>query len=156
MDRDGLKNHIAANYAELLTPLETGRHDLWYEVKPSQLVEVCRRLRDDAALKLDFFCNMGGIDTGEQFEVEYNLTSTKTKIRLDFKLTLPYDNAEVDSVQEIWPGANWYEREVWELYGIHIRNHNNLTRFLLPDDWDQGHPMRKDWDSPDFIRMPEY
>jgi NADH:ubiquinone oxidoreductase subunit C len=44
---------------------------------------------------------------------------------------------------------------MWELYGINIRNHGNLKRFLLPDEWDQGYPMRKDWDAPDFKRMPE-
>ncbi|MDH4156843.1 MAG: NADH-quinone oxidoreductase subunit C, partial [candidate division Zixibacteria bacterium] len=63
--------------------------------------------------------------------------------------------AEVASVQQIWPAANWHEREMWELYGINVKNHDNLTRFLLPDDWDQGHPLRKDWNAPDFIRMPE-
>ena len=61
----------------------------------------------------------------------------------------------MDSVQEIWPGANWYEREMWELYGFEIKNHGNLKRFLLADDWDQGFPMRKDWDAPDFVRFPE-
>jgi len=68
---------------------------------------------------------------------------------------MPYENAEIDSIQEFWAGANWHEREVWELFGINIRNHGNLTRFLLPDDWNQGFPMRKNWDAPDFVRMPE-
>ena len=45
---------------------------------------------------------------------------------------------------------------MWELFGLDVRNHGNLTRFLLPDDWDQGHPMRKDWDAPDFVRLPEF
>jgi NADH:ubiquinone oxidoreductase subunit C len=156
MDREGLRGYIAANYADLLTPLENGRHDLWYAFQIGKVVEICRRLRDDETLKFDFLCNIGAIDTGERFEIEYNLTSTSTKLRIDLKTTLPYENAEIDSVQEVWPGANWHEREIWELYGINIRNHNDLRRFLLPDDWDQGFPMRKDWDAPDFIRMPEY
>jgi NADH-quinone oxidoreductase subunit C len=156
MDREGLTQYISANYADLLTPLETGRHDLWYEFKPEKVVDLCRRLRDDESLRFDFLCNIGAVDTGERFEIEYNLTSTSTKLRIDLKTTMPFENAAIDSVQEVWPGANWYEREMWELYGIDIRNHGNLKRFLLPDDWDQGHPMRKDWDAPDFIRMPEF
>jgi len=76
-------------------------------------------------------------------------------LRLDFKVILPYDKAEVDTLQSVWPAIGWYEREMWELYGINVKNHGNLTRFLLPDDWDQGFPMRKNWDAPDFVRLPE-
>ena len=155
MTRDELKEYLAANYAEQLTLLETGRAEPIYEVRPESLVEVCRKLRDDEQLRMDFFCNLGGVDTTERMEVVYNLASYAKKIRFDLKVILPHENAVVDSVQEIWPAANWYERELWELFGVNIRNHGNLTRFLLPDDWDQGHPMRKDWDAPDFIRMPE-
>lgn len=155
MTRNELKEYIARQFEGRMTLLDTGRHDPMYEVKPENLVEVSRALRDDATLKMDTLCNLGGVDTGERFEAVYSIASTVTRLRLDFKLLLPRDGAEVDSVQEIWPAANWHEREMWELYGINIRNHNNLTRFLLPDDWDQGHPMRKDWDAPDFVRMPE-
>ncbi|MCK4460604.1 MAG: NADH-quinone oxidoreductase subunit C, partial [candidate division Zixibacteria bacterium] len=87
--------------------------------------------------------------------VVYSLSSITNNLRLDFKLVLPYDEAVVDSVKDIWTAADWHEREIWELYGIDINNHDNLKRFLLPDDWDQGFPMRKDWDAPDFVRMPE-
>ncbi len=155
MTKENLKEYIDKNYQEKLTFLDTGRYDLMYEVKASDLVELCKSLRDDESLKFDFFCNLGGVDTGESFEAVYSIASTINKTRLDFKIFLPYENAAIDSVQEIWPAANWYEREIWELYGINVNNHDNLTRFLLPDDWDQGHPMRKDWDAPDFIRMPE-
>jgi NADH-quinone oxidoreductase subunit C len=134
-----------------MTLLDTGRHDPMYRINPEDLLQVATALRDDAGLRFDYLCSLGGVDTTEHFEVVYSIASTINKIRLDFKLSLPYENAEVESVQRVWPAANWYEREMWELYG----NHDNLTRFLLPDDWDQGHPLRKDWDAPDFIRMPE-
>ena len=155
MTKDELRDYIVGKFEGKLTVLDTGRHDPILEVKPADLVEIARALRDDEQLRFDFFCCLSGVDTGERFEAVYSIASTPNKYRVDLKLTLAYDAAEVDSVQEIWPAANWYEREMWELYGINVKNHDNLTRFLLPEDWDQGHPMRKDWDAPDFIRMPE-
>lgn len=156
MTRTELADYLKAHFGDLLSPLETGRYDLLVQVAPDKLKEVCLRLRDDANLKFDYLGNAGGIDDTTQLAVIYNLASTVHRHRLDLKLFLPYDNAEIDSLQEIWPGINWYEREIWELYGINVRNHGNLTRFLLPDDWNQGHPMRKNWDAPDFVRLPEF
>ncbi|MFQ5452619.1 MAG: NADH-quinone oxidoreductase subunit C [Candidatus Zixiibacteriota bacterium] len=155
MTKEELKNYIDAHFQNKLTYLDTGRYDLMYQVDISNLLEVAGKLRDDINLKFDFLCNIGGVDTKEHLEVVYSIASLSNKLRLDFKVIFPYDNAEIDSVQEIWPAANWYEREIWELYGINIKKHENLTRFLLPDDWHQGHPMRKNWDAPDFIRFPE-
>ena len=156
MTKDELKDYINSHFADKLTLLDTGRFDLLYEVKPDDLLEVAKSLRDDESLKFDFLCCLGGVDTKEHFEVVYSVASISLNLRMDFKVILPYENAEIESVQEVWPAANWYEREVWELYGIDVKNHDDLTRFLLPDEWDQGYPMRKDWDAPDFIRMPEF
>ncbi len=155
MTKDELAKHIEANYGEQLSRFESGRFDLWYDVERERIVEVCRMLRDDQALKFDFLCNITGIDTGEQFQMVYNLASTVNGLRLDLITTLNREAPEIESVQTVWPAANWHEREVWELYGINVKNHGNLKRFLLPDEWDQGHPMRKDWDAEDFVRLPE-
>ena len=118
-------------------------------------MEVARALRDDDNLRFDLFDCLTGVDTTETFEAVYSLASAVHSHRLDLKVVMSHDNPVVPSVQEIWPAANWYEREMWELYGIDISNHGRLERFLLPDDWDQGFPMRKDWDAPDFVRLPE-
>ena len=60
------------------------------------------------------------------------------------------------SLQEVWPSADWYERELWELYGIKVKGHEELGCFLLPEDWKDGFPMRRDWQGPDdFIPFPE-
>jgi NADH-quinone oxidoreductase subunit C len=155
MTKDELKEYLQTHFGDKLSPLDTGRYDPMYQVKRDDLLEVARALKEDENLQFDFLSNLAGVDTGEHLEVVYNLTSIAKNHRLDFKVVLSYDDAEVESVQSIWPGANWFEREMWELYGINVRNHGNLTRFLLPDDWDQGHPLRKDWDAPDFIRLPE-
>lgn len=156
MTKDELKDYIASHFASTLTLLDTGRYDPVYLVTAENLHSTALALRDDANLQFDYLCNLGGIDTKQQFEVIYQLASTTRNLRIDLKLRLAYDKAEVVTVMDIWPGANWYEREMWELYGINIKGHGNLKRFLLPDDWNQGHPMRKDWDAPDFIRLPEF
>ncbi|MEW6051351.1 MAG: NADH-quinone oxidoreductase subunit C [Candidatus Zixiibacteriota bacterium] len=156
MTREELKAYVTGHFDGMLKPLETGRYDPMFEVKPADLLAVARALRDDEHVRFDFLCNLGAVDTRERFEIVYSLASVSKNLRLDFKLIMPYEQAAVDSVQEIWPAANWYEREMWELYGIDIRNHENLKRFLLPDDWNQGHPMLKNWDAPDFVRLPEF
>ena len=155
MTRDELKRYVESHFGGKLTPLDTGRFDPMFEVQPGDLLEVARGLRDDSELRFDFLCNLGAVDTKERLEVVYSVASTSKNLRLDFKVILPYDRAEIESLQEIWPAANWHEREVWELFGIDVKNHGNLKQFLLPDDWDQGHPMRKDWDAPDFVRLGE-
>jgi NADH:ubiquinone oxidoreductase subunit C len=156
MNRDELIRYLLDKFQDKIELLETGKVEPFFLLKnPGDLVTFCKAIKDDRCLEIDFVCNIGGVDTGERFEVVYNVASVKKRIRFDFKLRLEYQGAEIDSVQEVWPAANWYEREIWELFGINIRNHDNLKRFLLPDDWNQGHPMRKDWDAPDFKRLPE-
>jgi NADH:ubiquinone oxidoreductase subunit C len=155
MTRQELIDYVKSHFESRLTLLETGRFDPLFEIKSGDLLEIARGLRDDTNLKFDFLCNLGAVDTGQHFQVVYSVASITGRLRLDFRFSLPYEGAEVDSVQDIWPGVNWYEREMWELFGINVRNHNQLERFLLPDNWDQGHPMRKNWDAPDFKRMPE-
>ncbi|HWR82098.1 MAG TPA: NADH-quinone oxidoreductase subunit C [Candidatus Deferrimicrobium sp.] len=155
MTKQELAAYVTEKFGDKLRPLESGRYDPLFEVQAGDLVDVAQALKEDENLRFDFLCNLGGVDTKERFEIVYNVASITKNLRLDFKVILPYEQAEVDSVQKVWPGANWYERELWELYGIHVRNHGNLTRFLLPDEWDQGYPMRKNWDAPDFVRLPE-
>jgi NADH-quinone oxidoreductase subunit C len=155
MTAEQLQQAVQQKFGDKVTYNELGKGCPLFEITPDDLLEICKTLRDDDELKFDCLCNLGGIDTGERLEVIYNLVSYTHKHRLDIKVILGYDSPAVETVSEIWPAANWHEREMWELYGIDIKNHPNLTLLLLPEDWDQGAPMRKDWDAPDFIRMPE-
>jgi NADH:ubiquinone oxidoreductase subunit C len=155
MDNAELTKYILDKFAGRVELSETGKAEPVFLIKADYLLEFCRAINSDPTLGIDFLCNIAAVDTGQNFEIVYSTASVKNKIRLDFKSILGYEEAEIDSVQEIWAGANWYEREVWELFGINIRNHGNLTRFLLPDDWNQGFPMRKNWDAPDFVRLPD-
>ncbi len=157
MDRNELTTYLTEKFPDKIEPLESGPVEPFFLLKSkNDLLDFCLAIKNDLKLEMDFLCNTAAVDTGEMFELVYSVASIRNNIRFDFKIIMPFEGAEVESVQKIWPAANWYEREIWELFGINILNHDNLTRFLLPDDWDQGHPMRKDWDAPDFERLPEF
>jgi NADH-quinone oxidoreductase subunit C len=115
-----------------------------FEIARNQIVTVCHYLRHEAS-----FERISGITAVDwwprspRFEVVYLLHSVSKNQRL--RLTVRLDeNEEVDSVTEVWRGANWYEREIFDLFGIHFRNHPGLERIMMPSDW-EGHPLRKDY-----------
>jgi NADH-quinone oxidoreductase subunit C len=81
---------------------------------------------------------------GPRFEVVYHLLSTQHLHRVRVKAGVPEVPAQIDSVVEVWPAANWLEREVFDLYGIRFRNHPDLRRLLLYEEF-EGHPLRKDY-----------
>jgi NADH-quinone oxidoreductase subunit C len=130
-------------------------------VPPDHLHAVMRYLRDDPASDYNFLSDVGGIDyldypaeTPGRFAVFYLLVSFAHDRRLTVKVFLDptvdtsgteRDPAlEVDSVCDIWPGAEWPEREVYDMYGIRFRNHPDLRRILLYEEF-EGHPLRKDY-----------
>ncbi|MDA8653231.1 NADH-quinone oxidoreductase subunit C [Candidatus Actinomarina sp.] len=81
-----------------------------------------------------------------RFEVVVNLLSLSKNIRKTIKVQVPDENLTIPSITDIYPGANFYEREVFDMFGIVFENHPDLTRILMPDDW-IGHPLRKDYGS---------
>jgi NADH-quinone oxidoreductase subunit C len=113
---------------------------------PDRLVEVCRFLRDDPRIRLDFCSDMTASDwppRAARFDVVYCLYSTAHRHRLRVKIRVG-DGEAVPSVTEVWPSADWLEREVYDMFGVNIVNHPDRRRILMPDDW-QGHPQRKDY-----------
>ena len=115
-------------------------------VAPEQLVGVLRALRDD--LNYELLADLSAVDwlpREPRYDVNYHLLSLGTLERLRVKVALPgVESPEIPSVTEIWPGANWHEREVFDFFGIVFSGHPNLTRILMPDEW-IGHPLRKDY-----------
>ena len=129
--------------AVLGSSLHRGQTSL--EIAPAQLVEVCLFLRDQ-----QHFSRLSGVTSVDwypdepRFEIVYLLHSIERNERLRLKCRLPSDHAEIDSVTGVWPGANWYEREVFDLFGVVFLNHPDLRRIMMPPGWD-GHPPRKDY-----------
>ncbi len=111
-------------------------------VEKSELKTLMLRLRDNYGF--NHLANLSSVDYNEEFEVVYHLYSIPTNHKICVKTRVPRNSAEVDSLIDIWPTADWQEREVYDLMGIQFKGHPNLIRVLLPDNFD-GHPLRKDF-----------
>ena len=150
MISDPLREHAVAAALESLDPdallggrLEHG--ELTLEIAPEKIAAVCGFLKH--TLKFARLSTVTGVDrypAEPRFEVVYHLHSLQSRQRLRLKCRLPGAAPEIDSVTGVWRGADWYERETFDLFGIRFRNHPDPRRILLPDDW-QGHPLRKDY-----------
>jgi NADH-quinone oxidoreductase subunit C len=123
------------------------RNELTIYVERTTLRGACTALKNDAALHYDSLADVTCVDwfpREPRFDVVYHLFSTVAKKRVRLKVRLAGDDAAVDSLTSIWPGANFFEREVFDLFGVRFNEHPNLKRILMPDNW-EGHPLRKDY-----------
>ncbi|MBR9991145.1 MAG: NADH-quinone oxidoreductase subunit C [Gemmatimonadetes bacterium] len=116
-------------------------------VAPERVRELLQWLRDDDAQRYDMLIDLTAVDYGggRPLEVVYQLWSTTEKRQLRLKATLPLTALEIDSAVPVWNSADWLEREVWDLFGIHFRGHPDLRRIMMPDNYAEGHPLRKDF-----------
>ena len=114
------------------------------QIAPNQIVRVCSVLKQDGAFeRLSAVTAVDWWPVEPRFELIYLLHSLKHNARLRLSVRLGEDE-EIDTVCPVWRGANWYEREVFDLFGVRFRNHPNLERIMMPADWD-GFPLRKDY-----------
>ena len=117
-------------------------------VEAQNVASVIQRLRDDAPFSFSVLIDIVGIDVSGLgrpygFEVVYLLHSLDRNERLRLKCRVA-EGQEIESVTSVWRGANWYEREVFDMFGVTFRGHADLRRILMPSDW-EGHPLRKDY-----------
>ena len=115
-------------------------------VPADRLVETCRALRDTPALGFNVLAEITAVDylpRDPRFEVVYHLLSVRNRLRLRLKVRVAGDGS-LPTVQSVWRGAGWPEREVWDMFGIVFDGHGDLRRLLMPEDW-EGHPARKDY-----------
>lgn len=114
-------------------------------VAPDRVIELCRYLKDqEKFVRLSAITAVDWHPAEPRFEVVYHLHSVELNKRLRLKARLSGQHPEIDSATAVWAGANWYEREVYDMFGIVFRNHPNLVRILNPVDW-EGYPLRKDY-----------
>lgn len=116
------------------------------------LVEVCRFLRDDPQLNFEVLSDLSALDwpKDEKIQVVYHLYSYSKRHAIVLKVDLPRDNPKVATLEGVWKVANWFEREVFDLFGVIFEGHSDLRRIMLPEDW-VGHPLRKD-----YVEQEEY
>lgn len=121
-------------------------------VGAEEIVEVCRFLRDAADLKFEVLSDQTAVDwpKEEKIQLVYHLYSYSGRHQIVLKVDLPRDNPKIATVENIWKVANWFEREIFDLFGVIFEGHSDLRRILLPEDW-EGYPLRKD-----YIEQEEY
>lgn len=147
---DQLKDHVAAVALEARLPgavigghAERGEPTLF--ILPSRIVDACRFLKDDQAfLRLSAITAVDWRPADPRFEIVYLLHSLDRNMRLRLKCWVSEAACEIDSVTGVWRSADWYEREVFDMFGISFRGHPDLRRILMPNDW-EGNPLRKDY-----------
>jgi len=140
---------LAAWDASAVSATETFRGELTVTVASRDLRRVADFLRHDPELQFDFLSDLTATDhlpAEPRFAVVYHLLSISKRLVLRLRTWASGSDPAVASVTTIWPTANWHEREVFDLFGIRFEGHPDLTRILLPTDW-EGHPLRKDYDT---------
>ncbi|HAY34845.1 MAG TPA: NADH-quinone oxidoreductase subunit C [Ignavibacteria bacterium] len=116
-------------------------------IEPKDVIEVCNILKNDESLKYNSLVDGVSVDRFEKksrFEMIYNLVSIDYNKRLFIKIRLDSKKPEMETLSGIWASANWYEREAYDMMGINFRNHPDLRRMYMPDEFEY-HPLRKDF-----------
>lgn len=139
-----LQEHFAVGFVKAVE----WRGDLAITVTRDTLHEVAQFLRDDPAMDFDYIVHVSSVDwpdDEERFEVVYEFYSIRKRHRIRLKTRVPESDCTVDSLTDLWKGADFMEREVYDMMGIRFRRHPDLRRILMPDDYTEGYPLRKDF-----------
>jgi NADH-quinone oxidoreductase subunit C len=136
-------------HGDAVTATHAQHGDATAVVERARLLDALHFLRDDPECAFQMLADLCAVDHLEQdgdprFEVVYHLYSLEKNHRLRVKVGVPEDDCTAPSAIPVWPGANWLEREVWDLYGIRFDGHPDLRRLLLYEEF-EGHPLRKDY-----------
>ena len=119
----------------------------WTIIVPAaKILEIARHLREAPDAQFDMCSDLTATDwppRAERFDVVYCLYSSRLRHRVRVKAKVA-DEQPIASVTPVWPSANWFEREVWDMFGVNFTGHPDRRRILMPEDW-QGHPQRKDY-----------
>jgi NADH-quinone oxidoreductase subunit C len=129
--------------------IKTGseRGDEWARVRRESWIEVATFLRHDAATRMEMFIDLTCVDrfsTEPRFDVVVHLYSVSKKHRVRLYGGVPEDDPTIDTLVPVWAGANWFEREAYDLYGVRFKGHPDLRRILMYPEF-VGHPLRKDY-----------
>lgn len=145
-DRPALARLLQWN-AEAVEAAKWDRGELTVCVPRHLIRDAVALLRDDEQLRFNYLCDVTCVDwypVEPRFEVVYHMLSIPNKARVRLKVKLSGDDARLQSVTPEFPSANFFEREVFDLFGIHFEGHPYLRRIMMPEDW-EGHPLRKDY-----------
>ncbi|WP_018347698.1 NADH-quinone oxidoreductase subunit C [Longispora albida] len=137
-------------FADAIEMVVVDRGELTLHIKPARIAEVCQVLRDHEALRFEMCSSVSGVDylgsadDPRRLHAVYHLTSMTYRRRIRLECSVTAENPHLPSVTQVYPTADWQERETFDMFGIVFDGHPALTRILMPDDW-EGFPQRKDY-----------
>ena len=126
-----------------------------YLVDNDSWKDVSEYIKNDKNMLFDYLMSISAYDLGESeiFGIAYNFYSTTLKQYLEIRIEID-SNTDIESIAHLWRAADWHEREAYDLMGVKFKNHPDMKRILLPEDW-EGHPLRKDYKTPEYYNgMP--
>ena len=157
-----LKSQFAGAIIEITADLPT---EPIISIESDKIREIFQFLHDNEELKFNSLMNLSGVDDangekvkdgndneiiqGGTLSVYYHFYSIELKHKITLKVSTDRENPSIPSVESIYKTADWYEREVYDMYGIVFNGHPDLRRILMPDDW-EGFPLRKDYQNPEY------
>ncbi len=157
---DKLRNFFNERFADAVVREDSFRGQQTFYIKPDSLIDICRAFLEDNDLDMRFLSDVTVVDWLDhemgrdgRFEVVYNIYSLSHHYRVLLKVHLPADDPTIATLCDLWPGANWMEREAWDLFGINFEGHPDLTKVLTADEL-EGHPLRKDF--PLTYEVPQF
>ena len=152
MDGQAILARLTVRFGAAVLATHADRGDHTAVVERSALLDALRFCRDDPALRFDMLMDLTAVDylrypgreSGARFEVVYHLYSVSETHRVRIKAPVEEDEPVVPTAVGLWPIANWYEREIWDMFGIRFAGHPDLRRLLMYEEF-VGHPLRKDY-----------
>jgi NADH-quinone oxidoreductase subunit C len=146
---DGLREHLAVKAIlawnpQALTDAKFDRNELTLTIAAEEVRGAAAAVQ---AAGYNFFEDLTAVDwfpSSPRFQLSYHILSHTHKERIRLRVMLEEASPMVESITTVWPSANFYEREVFDLFGVRFAEHPNLRRIMMPDDW-EGHPLRKDY-----------
>jgi NADH-quinone oxidoreductase subunit C len=128
----------------LATDAKYDRDELTITVARENIIAAAKAVQQAGYNFLEDVTAVDWYPSEPRFQITYHILSMSMKQRIRLIVRLDSDDAAIDSITPVWPSANFYEREVFDLFGVHIAGHPNLKRIMMPEDWN-GHPLRKDY-----------
>jgi NADH-quinone oxidoreductase subunit C len=143
-----LDGESGPGYDEAIEKVVVDRGEITFYIRRQHIVAVARKLRDDPALRYEFCSGVSGVhypgDKDRELHAVYHLLSMTHNRRIRLEVACPDADPHIPSVVDVYPTADWHEREAYDFFGIVFDGHPGLTRIQMPDDW-PGHPQRKDY-----------
>ncbi len=153
-----IHDRLAARFGDAVIEFQDNEFNPASKVKPESLLDICTWLATDPDLFFDSLMCVSGVDYGVKLTlgVVYNIYSMRHRHSFCLKVDLPRDNPHVPSVSGVWRGADWMERETYDMIGSVFDDHPDMRRILCPDDW-EGWPLRKDYEVQEYyhgVKVP--